>query len=257
VQTALDYSAALTEQNHMLAETVFSAEAETPIPTCPGWSMRQLIRHVGRAHRWAAQIIETETDVRLDPRTVADGRPPDDADGAREWLLASPKVLLEAVADAGGAEVMVATFAGPRPARWWIRRLLHETTVHRADAALAVGEYYDLAPEISADGIDEWLGRLAERPGWGVLPVQDGKAVSLIANDDGPRWTILVRDGRLHLHRRTTASPGVQLAGPTKDLFLALLRRCDAQEIGCSVEGDHDLWATFLARTPYSAPGTE
>jgi hypothetical protein len=73
-------------------------------------------------------------------------------------------VLLDAVSHVGGPEVIVATFSGPRPAQWWIRRLLHETTVHRADAALAVAEPYELAPEIAADGIDEWLGRLAERP---------------------------------------------------------------------------------------------
>jgi uncharacterized protein (TIGR03083 family) len=186
VQTALDYSAALTEQNRMLAETVFSAEPETPIPTCPGWSMRQLIRHVGRAHRWAAQIIETETDVRLDPRIVPNGRPPDDADGAREWLLARPKVLLEAVAHAGGTELVVATFAGPRPARWWIRRLLHETIVHRVDAVLAGSTTTSpprSPPMASTNGSDGW----PKDHGGASRLFEDGNAVSLIANDDDAR----------------------------------------------------------------------
>jgi hypothetical protein len=53
---------------------------------------------------------------------------------------------------------IVATFSGPRPARWWIRRLLHETTVHRAGAALAMREPFELGPEVAADGIDESLG---------------------------------------------------------------------------------------------------
>jgi uncharacterized protein (TIGR03083 family) len=160
----VDYSAALIEQNDLFAQVVLSAESETSIPNCPGWTVRHLVRHVGRAHRWAAQVMTTGADVTLDPRSVPDGRPPDDSDGARAWLHACPEVLLDAVEQVGGPDVIVATFSGPRPARLWIRRLLHETTVHRADAALAVREPYELDPELAADGIDEWLGRLAERP---------------------------------------------------------------------------------------------
>jgi uncharacterized protein (TIGR03083 family) len=105
VPTAVDFPSALTDQNSLLAETVISAAPETPIPTCPGWTMRQLMRHVGRAHRWAAEIIRTKADVSLDPRSVSDGRPPDDAEGARAWLLAGPEVLCDAMTHAGGVRM--------------------------------------------------------------------------------------------------------------------------------------------------------
>ena len=256
MHTAVEYQAALSEQNRLFTETVFSAEPETPIPTCPGWTMRQLVRHVGRAHRWAAAIISTRADVTLDPRTVP--RPPDDADGARAWLLACPQVLFEAVADAGGTEATVATFDGPRPAWWWIRRLLHESTVHRADAVIAVDEQYELAPEMAADGIDEWLGRLAQRPWTGGPPIGDGKAVTLIASDVDLSWSILGRGNRLQFRRNSTdLLEGVQLTGKATDLFLALFRRRDVKEARCRVEGDPNSWETFLALTPYAAPGTE
>ncbi|WP_432278328.1 maleylpyruvate isomerase N-terminal domain-containing protein [Nocardia carnea] len=29
----------------------------TPIPTCPGWTLADLVTHVGRARRWAATMI--------------------------------------------------------------------------------------------------------------------------------------------------------------------------------------------------------
>jgi len=258
VHTAVDYRAALIEQNRLFTETVFSAEPETPIPTCPGWTMRHLIRHVGRAHRWVAAIISTRADVTLDPRTVSDGRPPDDADGARAWLLACPQVLFDAVADAGGTEATVATFDGPRPAWWWIRRLLHESTVHRADAVLAVDEQYELAPEMAADGIDEWLGRLVQRPWPGDPPIGDGKALTLKATDVDLSWSILGRGNNLQLCRNSTDSlEGVQLAGKATDLFLALLRRRDVEDAECRMEGDPNSWQTFLSLTPYAAPGTE
>src|SRR5271167_3001041 len=125
----MDYAAALIEQNRLFGEAVFAADLSTAIPTCPGWTLLQLLRHVGRGDRWAAQIIRDRAGSDLDPRLVPDGRPPSDTDG-------------------------------PRPAGWWVRRRLHEATVHRADAAIAVGKPYELPPELAADGIDEWLERL-------------------------------------------------------------------------------------------------
>jgi uncharacterized protein (TIGR03083 family) len=42
--------------------TRFADEAERvllsdPVPTCPGWTVRQLVEHVGEVHRWAAAIV--------------------------------------------------------------------------------------------------------------------------------------------------------------------------------------------------------
>lgn len=258
MRRAVDYPAALIEQNRLFVEAVFSVNPDTPIPTCPGWTMRQLMRHVGRAHRWAAHIISSRADVSLDPRSVPNGRPPDGTGAAREWLLASPAALLGAVAQVGGPEVTVATFVGQRPAQWWTRRLLHESTVHRADAVIAAAGHYEIAPEVAADGIDEWLERLTELPRRGDLPIEDGNAVTLTASDVDARWTIVRRGNGLELHRDATDSIAVaQLAGPATDLFLALFRRREAKEAGCSVEGDLNAWRTFLERTPYAAPGTE
>jgi uncharacterized protein (TIGR03083 family) len=257
VQSAVDVQSALIDQNRLLTETVISAAPETPIPTCPGWTMRQLMRHVGRAHRRAAEIIRTKADVSLDPLSVSDGRPPDDPEGARAWLLAGPEVLLDAVARAGGPDVSVATFDGPRPAQWWTRRLLHESTVHRADADLAVAKRYELAPELAADGIDEWLGRLVERRWGGDAPIEPGKAVTVIPNDVDARWTMTGRGDYLELSRNSADSlMAVRTVGSATDLFLALMRRRNAEEVGCRVEGDAALWTTFLERTPYAAPGT-
>jgi hypothetical protein len=36
-----------------LVALVEGENADLPIPACPGWTIRQLATHVGRAHRWA------------------------------------------------------------------------------------------------------------------------------------------------------------------------------------------------------------
>src|SRR2546430_23402 len=31
---------------------IIDGDLERPVPTCPGWTFRQLATHVGRGHRW-------------------------------------------------------------------------------------------------------------------------------------------------------------------------------------------------------------
>ena len=131
----IDYASALLEQNELLVETFSGADLSIAVPTCPGWSLLQLMRHVGRGDRWAAQMIR-ENISELDVRAVVDGRPPDDVELALVWLRSSPAVVVEAVANSG-ENSLVPTLVGPRPGVWWLRRRLHEATVHRADAAIA------------------------------------------------------------------------------------------------------------------------
>jgi Mycothiol maleylpyruvate isomerase N-terminal domain len=64
----------------LFAQTVISAESETPVPSSPGWTLRHLICQVGRALRWAAEIMGTGADVGLDPRE-AGCRVEGDSDG--------------------------------------------------------------------------------------------------------------------------------------------------------------------------------
>jgi len=111
---------------------------------------------------------------------------------------------------------------------------------------------------MAADGIDEWLGRLVQRPWPGDPPIGDGKALTLKATDVDLSWSILGRGNNLQLCRNSTDSlEGVQLAGKATDLFLALLRRRDVEDAECRMEGDPNSWQTFLSLTPYAAPGTE
>jgi len=99
----------------MLGELLQEADWPVPVPTCPGWTLLQLPRHVGRGDRWAAQIIADRAAASLDPCLVRDGKPPADVPGAIRWLSRSPLTLLAAAGAIGpGAEV--STFVGPRAA---------------------------------------------------------------------------------------------------------------------------------------------
>jgi len=249
----VDFRAALIDETGSFGELVRTADPATPIPTCPEWTLKQLFRHVGRGNRWAAQIVADERDEPLDPREVPDGKPPDDPDGAVEWLNAGARLILDSV-DAVGAHTPVWTFIGPRPAQWWIRRRLHEATVHRADAAIALGTDYQLTTEVAADGIDEWLERIVAEANADSSPLDAGRTLHLHATDDGlgaaGEWTIAGRDDGIALSREHGKADAA-LRGSAKDLLLAIVRRRTAAEGGVEVFGDAGIWDGWLTRTPF------
>jgi uncharacterized protein (TIGR03083 family) len=188
-----------------------------------------------------------------DPREVRDGKPPEDPDAAIDWLNSGAQLILDSV-DAVGADTPVWTFIGPRPAQWWIRRRVHEATVHRADAAIAVGADYELTPEIAADGIDEWLERIAIESDGTSSPLDVGRTLHLHATDDGlgsaGEWSIVGRDDGIafsHEHAKGDAA----LRGSAKDLLLAIVRRQSAAEGGVEIFGDAAVWDGWLTRTPF------
>ena len=99
---------------------ITSGDLERPVPSYPGWTFRQLVTHVGRGHRWAAQIVATRAATPMPVREVADGKlPPDPAQHA-SWLNAGADRVIDAVMAAGSD--LVWTLAGIGPASCWARR---------------------------------------------------------------------------------------------------------------------------------------
>jgi uncharacterized protein (TIGR03083 family) len=251
----VEYAVELLEQNRAFGELIRSGDPSTPIPTCPGWSLTQLLRHVGRGDRWAAQIIADRVDGYLDPRTVESGKAPADPDEAIAWLHGGAQRLIDAVEQAG-METPVWTFLGSRPAYWWVRRRLHEATVHRADAALALGLDYPITPELAADAIGEWLERVAAQAGGddAPLPLENGQTVHLHATDPGlgaaGEWTVRAEGNRIswsHGHDKGA----VALRGSAVDLLLAVVRRVPVADTDIAVFGETAIWQHWLDHTPF------
>ncbi len=249
----MDFRAALLDQTRDFGELIRSADQSTPVPTCPGWTLKQLFRHVGRGNRWAAQIIADRRAQPLDPRDVREGKPPDDPDAAIDWLNSGAQCVIDAV-DRVGPETRVWTFLGARPCGWWIRRRLHEATVHRADAALALGVTFELPPALAADAISEWIELMTVQAKPQSPLLERGRTLHLHATDDGlgptGEWTIVNDDdgvGWSHEHGKGD----VALRGPANDLLLAIVRRRTAAEVGIEIFGDTAVWDGWLEHTPF------
>ena len=252
--STVNFEAALLAENAAFAELFRDADLTTPVPTCPEWTLDQLMRHVGRGDRWCGQIVAEQSSENIDPRTVPDGKPPTDPVGRVTWLHDGPRRLLDAVAHCG-PDTAVWTFLGPRPAAWWIRRRLHETAVHRADAAFTLGAPFEMDPRIAADGITEYLERVVIRADSGSAgPLGEAQSLHLHATDPGlgavGEWMILGGSDGIsvdHGHAKATTA----LRGRARDLLLAIVRRGQAEDLGLEIFGERDVWDTWLARTPF------
>jgi uncharacterized protein (TIGR03083 family) len=107
--TPAEYYAQIEVSTADLAELVTAdSELTRPIPTCPGWTMRELAVHVGRVHRWAAEIVSTRSAVPISFRAVPDGKFPAAPAERAAWLTAGAQRVSTAVRDAGDAPVWAA-----------------------------------------------------------------------------------------------------------------------------------------------------
>jgi len=225
------------------------------VPTCPDWTLRELAIHVGRAHRWAAEIVSTRSAEFIPFRSVPDGKFPAEPAERAAWLRAGADRLIGAVRGAGGDPVWA--FGEMRPASFWARRMAHETAVHRADAELAAGRVPDLDPALAADAIDEWLcflsGPIYGRPDPRADALPPGRSLHVHATDDGlagaGEWTVRADPAGV------TVSGGhdkgdVAVRGPAARLLLVLLRRLPADDPSVQVIGDAATLSRWLERTP-------
>ncbi|MFB9799193.1 maleylpyruvate isomerase family mycothiol-dependent enzyme [Streptomonospora salina] len=239
---------ALNRQTDGVLALARGADLDRTVPTCPDWDLRDLLHHLGQAHRFAADTVRRQVLEPGDLAGPADLAAPDGTADLQEWLAAGPRELVEAV-DAAGADQPVWNWSGEdQRAGFWLRRMAHETAVHRVDAALAVGAPYETDTELAADGISEWLalvaspGAAAGRPEMiGRLRGQ-GQTLHLHATDSpGPdtagEW--LIRRGEdavTYTHEHRTADVAVR--GPAGDLLLALLGRIPPDDERIDVLGD-------------------
>jgi uncharacterized protein (TIGR03083 family) len=247
------YYAGIDASTGALAALVDCTDPELRIPTCPDWSLRQLATHVGRAHRWAAEIVRTRSEQFIEFAAAPDGKLPADPAEHGRWLTAGATSLIDALREA--QESLVWTFEGMAPAGFWARRMAHETSVHCADAQLAAGDSVEMIPELAADAIDEWFQILsspdgAQDPRLAVLPIDQTLHVHATDADlaVGGEWLIGRAAGGIHVtlgHGKGDAA----LSGLAGDLLLVLLGRRPANDESIQVFGDHALATAYQSIT--------
>jgi uncharacterized protein (TIGR03083 family) len=240
IETA-EHIAAIRREGMRLAEVAERAGTDAFVTTCPGWQVRDLVRHVGHVHRWATSIV---SDGRAEPARgptedeMLSGGPPDGA--LIPWFRDGYASLVDALQGAP-TDVALWTFLdAPTPLAFWARRQAHETSIHRADAESASAERTPFPPAFAADGIDELLMGFV-RENRGGHRADPPLALSVRAADTGDAWQVLVNPDGVEVSRGAGGSSdsggaGCAVTGPASDLYLLLWNRGPAD--GIAVDGD-------------------
>ncbi len=233
---------ALHLQGTLMADAADRAGLDAPVPPCPPWLVKDLLRHTGYIHRWAARHI-TECPERViegpPEADILDGGAPDP--GLLDWFRAGHAALVETLTTADPAVECATFMAAPSPLAFWARRQAHETAIHRADAESATGVMAEYPAHFAADGIDELITGFGRRrkyqPGTDV-----GGRLRVAASDTGEAWSIEARDGRLHPRRENgddaAGDARCTVRGPASGVYLFLWNRAGAAQAGVAVTGD-------------------
>ncbi|HUQ57471.1 maleylpyruvate isomerase family mycothiol-dependent enzyme [Lentzea sp.] len=189
----MDFVAEIEKQASAMRSAAVQAGQDAPVPTCPEWTVLDLVRHMAEVHTWAAEAVVTAP--------VA-GRPawpeaPQDWDEALAWWDSGSSLLVSRLRSVS-PDSPSWTFQGPQRAGFWARRQAHETSVHRLDAEIATGHEPPtllFGSEFAADGIDEYLTVMAPRQlERGQVIERTGKLL-VHAADAGRTWEVWLAAG--------------------------------------------------------------
>ncbi len=189
--TTAQHLAGLSEAMRAFVRYADRAGLEAWVPTCPDWTVLDLVAHQGMVHRWAAALLggERPTDDEV-AAYEASGR---GSEHPLRWLADGAAALAEAVNGASDdVEALVFLNDAPPAREFWARRQCHETTMHAVDAlAASLGrpprpDEVWIDPELAGDGIDELLGGFLTRPRSRLRCDED--ALLVVAPDDLADW---------------------------------------------------------------------
>ena len=199
--------------------------ADLAVPGCPGWTVRDLVAHLGNVHVWAAAQVRG----RGEKAPYVETTPGDDL---ADWYADCAETVVTALEAAAPDDPAWGFGPKPRTAAFWQRRQLQETAVHRWDVEAALGREGALDPSLAADGIDEALTIFVPRQvTLGRIPALERGLV--LRSDAGQSWQV-------------GPDTAATVSGPADLLLLLLWGRVPLSDPRLRVEGDRDAAAAVL-----------
>ena len=229
-----------------LRDAAAAVELTVPVPTCPGWTMGDLVFHVGEVYLHKVTVMRTGEWPKQWPPPGAEQEPE---------LPLLGRAYGELIAEFGARQPTDATptwYDPDQTVAFWIRRMAQETVIHRIDAELAAGLPVTPVPDdLSVDGVDEvlkrFLGYDVEALGQlkGGHLASDGGTDTITVMAGQTAWTVRPSPREVVIEDGASANPCVVIQAAPDPMLRWLWGRA----------GDHALrltgeepWADYLRR---------
>jgi uncharacterized protein (TIGR03083 family) len=218
-----------------------SVDPDSPVPSCPDWTLSDLVVHVGTVYLHKVECMRLGSHPEpWPPAGIADEEP-------LALLDRSYTALTAEFASRAPDSTAFTWYAPDQTVGFWIRRMAQETVIHRLDSELAAGaEHAPIPDDLALDGIDEFLIAFVEFGSrtWPdeygeVLATADGRSVRL--ETTGAGW--LVRPTPEGVEVRVSDLDGAEavVTGKPAELLRWVWNRTDDSAL--SISGDAGLVA--------------
>jgi uncharacterized protein (TIGR03083 family) len=217
-------------QTREVAVWVTGADPLTPVPTCPAWTLADLVNHVGATQRWVTKLV---SDGVTDPGvafSIGWEQAPAEPEGWSRWLADGADGVAASFSSATDGRSVFDPSGGGDGVAFWSQRIFGEIAVHRIDAAVALHRAYEIDAPVAAAAVQDWLNNMAS-PGWaanvpGFTEAMrgDGQTIAWVSDDTDDAWLLRRTDAPLVLtHDRADAD--VTIHGPVRELLEIVSRR--------------------------------
>ncbi|MFD9130443.1 maleylpyruvate isomerase family mycothiol-dependent enzyme [Kitasatospora sp. NPDC059571] len=223
---------------------------DVQVPTCPDWTLYDLVQHLGEGRRRWAATVASGPDATA--RSAARSEPvaPREREALLAWMAASTQELLDELREAAPDR---ACFTGwgasqtPHTCGGVARHQLQEIAVHTYDAQATVGAPEPLPVEIALDGVEEFLFTCnATTSPWPHKPnaidyhTTEGRSWRLTVDGDGARAARIAGDD--------PEAGGVSVRCTASDTVLFMYGRVSMD--GLEVDGDPELLDQLIEWVP-------
>lgn len=163
-----DFLGAIAEHGQKLIDVTGRLDLDISVPTCPGWTVRDLVVHTATVYQHKAITVADGWVDSSPPRPTGLGEAGDAA--VIDELQASLNAVLIVLEQADLSKPTYTWCDHEHTADWWVRRLAHESLIHAADAIVASGGTPDAEAWLAIDGVDEILDEMmVGYPAWATF----------------------------------------------------------------------------------------
>jgi uncharacterized protein (TIGR03083 family) len=228
--------------NHLNADYQLLAaaipDAPVDVPSCPGWTTKDLAKHMAHVYLGQAFVVETARQAEN-----------------KEHLAPYPRTEDYLEFMGWGFEAITKALDINRPERptwswhhsdqsvdFWFRRMAHETVIHRIDAEQAVGKVSKIDESLALDGVDEVLDFLPLTGSWPEVPNIDFGIVSIVASTKNSYkvWDLNFTNeaATVSAVAESNSSARLLISGDAEAMDLYLWGRIDSSDPRISITGE-------------------
>jgi uncharacterized protein (TIGR03083 family) len=191
-----------------------SRNLDAPVEHCPGWTVRDLVVHIGEVQRFWVRIVserllERPTDS---PRGLPEGAEP------IEWFRSQTTALVSALTTCADDVPLWTWWEPEQNAAWVKRRQMNEVVVHLWDAANAVGMATPIPREVAVVGLQEFVEVFSRDLRDGAKPAP----LALVATDCD--WSAILFGGAPSVGSDAVVK-NLELRGSASEILLSLWGR--------------------------------